>query len=63
MADITMCQNETCLSKSTCWRFTATPNQYWQSYCYFGEKDNLKCGEYKNDRKSIKMDTPIGFGM
>jgi len=42
MADITMCQNETCLSKSTCWRFTATPNQYWQSYCYFGEKDQLK---------------------
>jgi hypothetical protein len=32
MPDISMCQNKQCLSKDKCYRFTATPNQYMQSY-------------------------------
>lgn len=52
MADITKCTNETCLSKSTCYRFTAKDNDFWQSYSKFGEENNTKCEDYVNDRKS-----------
>lgn len=31
-ADITMCQNHDCPLKMQCYRYTAKPNQLWQSY-------------------------------
>ena len=34
MPDITMCKNESCKRKHTCYRYTATPDKY-QSYAYF----------------------------
>ena len=37
--DITMCSNEDCPKKLDCYRFTAPPDQYWQSYCKFELKD------------------------
>jgi hypothetical protein len=47
MPDITMCKNNNCKNKDTCYRFTATPNEHWQAY--FAEpvldKDN-KCSYY-----------------
>lgn len=32
MADISMCMGLGCEKKSTCYRYTATPNEYRQSY-------------------------------
>lgn len=32
MADITMCKGGNCFRKNTCYRFTAKPNEYRQSY-------------------------------
>lgn len=32
MADITMCHGEGCPQKESCYRYLATPNEYWQSY-------------------------------
>lgn len=34
MADITMCNNKTCDNREKCYRFTATPNEWRQSYFY-----------------------------
>ena len=35
MPDITMCNNEKCPLNKTCYRFTAIPNEYSQSYAEF----------------------------
>ena len=35
MPDIAMCQNENCPIKEGCYRFTATPDAYRQSYAKF----------------------------
>ena len=43
MPDITMCNGESCPKKEDCWRFTATPDKYWQSY--FSESPMAKYGE------------------
>lgn len=32
MADITMCKGDNCEAKHTCYRFTAKPCEYRQSY-------------------------------
>ena len=32
MPDITMCIGRDCTKKSTCYRYTATPKEQWQSY-------------------------------
>ena len=32
MADISMCEGEGCEVKNTCYRFTAKPNKFLQSY-------------------------------
>lgn len=32
MADITMCEGKGCTKREECYRFTATPNEYRQSY-------------------------------
>jgi hypothetical protein len=37
MPDITMCKNEQCAEKEKCYRYKATPNEYWQSYSDFKE--------------------------
>ena len=39
MPDISMCMNEKCEKKDKCYRYTATPDEYWQPYCLFDEKD------------------------
>lgn len=41
MPDISMCRNHLCKLKSTCYRYTAIPNPYRQSYSDFEyERDN-----------------------
>ena len=35
MPDITMCRNQTCQSKMTCYRFMAIPDDEFQAYARF----------------------------
>lgn len=54
MADITMCYNHDCLSKEKCYRYTAIPNTFKQSYIEFKvPKDRKKCGNFINNKKKI----------
>lgn len=49
MPDISMCQNTKCLSHTKCYRFTATPNELWQSYAEFKPIDGEdRCSHYWN---------------
>jgi hypothetical protein len=45
MADITMCQNEDCPVKDTCFRYLATPSQY-QSFYVFDKDTKEPCDWY-----------------
>lgn len=46
MSDITMCSEESCPSRLTCYRFIAKPSAN-QSYAYFERKfGEKKCGDY-----------------
>ena len=50
MPDISMCDNESCPSRNTCFRFTAIPNEGWQSYGDFQiPKGKDKCEYYWDD--------------
>ena len=46
MPDITMCKSIFCPLKTKCYRYTATPSEYWQSYFmdspYSEEKEECK---------------------
>jgi len=47
MPDIAMCSNTNCPSNKTCYRFTAKPNPYMQSYGVFTpEIKTDKCDYY-----------------
>lgn len=52
MPDISMCQNEDCLLRMKCYRFTATPSEYWQSYVTF-TYDNMTghCRGFWNNKQ------------
>ena len=43
MADITKCNNKSCLIKETCWRWLAPVNKKWQSYALFEYIDLSEC--------------------
>lgn len=44
MPDITMCSNENCYVKEKCYRHTAIPDPYMQSYAFFDYDDSQgKC--------------------
>jgi len=45
MADISMCANQTCTKKETCYRFTAYVNKHRQAYGSFKQADG-KCEYY-----------------
>lgn len=57
MADIAMCYGKSCTEKKSCYRFTATANEYRQSY--FTESPILPDGscEYYWTTKSTVVDT------
>ena len=40
-----MCRNEECPSKLMCYRFTAKPSEFWQSYGSFNHNE-LKCDAF-----------------
>ena len=46
MPDITMCQEDKCPRRNSCYRYTARPDQYWQSY--FAKKP---CDDYATCRE------------
>lgn len=50
MPDISMCLNKTCPSKDQCYRFTATPDEHWQSYGGF-TPDGDRCEFFMQDRR------------
>jgi len=57
MPDITMCMGNKCPEKKTCYRCTATPDKYWQSY--FSEvpfEKYGKCDHYMPDWRVVKED-------
>ena len=49
MADITMCDGEGCEARFTCYRFTAKPNEYRQSYFVKTPITNEGCNYYLNN--------------
>lgn len=47
MPDISMCNNQSCPSNKYCYRFTATPSQYRQTYASFTlEEDEMSCSYF-----------------
>lgn len=49
MPDIAKCENQDCPFNTSCYRFTAEPSKYGQSYGYFKpivEDDELTCKYY-----------------
>ena len=48
MADITMCDDKDCQRKDSCYRYTATPSKYRQSYFVESPK-RKKMGGYDCD--------------
>jgi hypothetical protein len=56
MPDISMCRNEKCKFKEECYRFTAKPDEFRQSYGTFKCKDKVSIDTFfwKNDIPSIQ---------
>lgn len=66
MPDISMCSNKECPLREGCYRFLATPSEYWQSYCRFEPNKSGECTMYwpvNNrrgvDEKGLQKDTAI----
>ena len=51
MPDITMCKGKGCEAKHTCYRYTATPSDYLQSYFLVSPIKNNGCEYYINNKK------------
>ena len=51
MPDITMCSGEGCPVKEFCYRFTAKPNEYRQSYFVEPPIKDGKCDHYWGDQQ------------
>lgn len=52
MPDISMCNDKECSRKKECYRFTATPNEFRQSYADFKEIEQGKGCEYFMSNKN-----------
>lgn len=52
MPDIAMCEGKFCKKRNTCYRFTATPSLYRQSYIVVGKKEQQgDCSYYFPNQK------------
>lgn len=49
MPDITMCVNKKCPLRMKCYRFTAVPTPYVQSFAYF-KPVNGKCNGFRDNK-------------
>lgn len=54
MADITMCANEDCPKRETCYRATAERKEYWQAWSKFGPDESGECPWYWKDEPCLK---------
>lgn len=61
MPDITMCSGKDCPLKETCYRYTATPSEFMQSYFIQApyDKEYETCGHYWEDKKSSKRSKKV----
>ena len=59
MADITMCKGDGCETKFTCYRFTAKPNEYRQSYFMESPIKDGGCEYYINHNGLLKWQKNI----
>jgi hypothetical protein len=48
MPDITMCKGTDCPLKKECYRFLASPSEFWQSYFLDPPYKEGKCTEFWN---------------
>jgi hypothetical protein len=55
MADISMCKNDECTLKEECYRYTATPNPYMQSYAFFEQDKEGKCNYFYDNKKNKNL--------
>jgi hypothetical protein len=53
MPDITMCEGKGCELRSTCYRYTAEPSKYRQSYFIEPPIKDGECDEYWEDPKQV----------
>ena len=55
MNDICKCLNDECTIKETCYRWTSTPDEFWQSYSKFNTELKEECEYYwKTSNKVLK---------
>ena len=55
MLDISLCTNVLCPSKECCYRFTAKPNEFRQTYINFSlEEDEINCSYFYPNVKNFK---------
>lgn len=62
MPDISMCKNENCESKTHCYRFTAKPSEFHQTYFIKDDKVDI-CSYYWKDEvayEKVMTKTKIG---
>ena len=50
MADISMCTGKNCKMREKCYRFTAIPSEYWQSYFVREDEEVEKCHMFWNNK-------------
>ena len=60
MPDISMCNNTKCNRRLTCYRFTAKPNPFMQSYSAFKPDADGKCDAYWNTTGDAYDDDTVG---
>ena len=60
MPDITMCRGEGCPLKETCYRYTAVPDEYWQSYFVEVPVKDGECEYYWENSTSKKSKDETG---
>ena len=54
MPDISMCKNDKCKFKEDCYRFTAKPSEFMQSYAEFNCKDKVAIDTWFWSNKNTK---------
>ena len=55
MTDYTMCTTKICPIKKSCYRFTAEPEKYWQSYNDFYDADRNDCKYYIKETNEVEV--------
>ena len=57
MPDISMCKNKECKFKKDCYRFTAIPSEFMQTYGDFNCEDKVAIDTFfwKNSKPSIQI--------